>query len=124
MSEWPSTNDQAAPLDFVCRRCGACCRWEGEVRISPAEIEAAAGLIGVSPESFIATFTQVTRDRRGLTLIERPDGACIFYIDDPPGCRIYEARPEQCRTFPRGWNFPDWQDLCAGGGGEWHPPER
>jgi hypothetical protein len=115
MSEFLSTDDKAPPANFACRRCGTCCRWEGEVRISQAEIEKAAATLELAPETFIASFTQVTRDRRGLTLNERPDGACIFYLDDPPGCKIYGVRPEQCRNFPLVWNFPDWQTLCAGG---------
>ena len=32
-----------------------------------------------------------------LSLIERPDGDCIFYRD---GCGVYPVRPAQCRAFP------------------------
>lgn len=103
--------------DFACRRCGACCRWEGEVRISPPEVEAIAELLGLPTATFIAQMTHLTSDRRGLSLIERADGACLFYDDEPPGCQIYSRRPQQCRDFPQGWNFPDWSQSCPGAGG-------
>ncbi len=108
----PPTATPAA--NFACRRCGACCRWEGEVRISPSEAEALAVRLGLDTAAFIADMTQLTRDRRALTLRERPDGACILYQDDPPGCLAYEARPQQCRDFPHGWRFPGWEALCGG----------
>jgi Fe-S-cluster containining protein len=34
------------------------------------------------------------------SLIERPDGDCIFFESQSRRCRIYAARPQQCRTFP------------------------
>ena len=40
--------------------------------------------------------------RAQLTLKERPGGACEF-LDAENRCRIYAARPRQCRDFPRAW---------------------
>jgi len=111
----PPDEAAAPPPDFACRRCGACCRWEGEVRLLAGEAEAMAAHLGMPAEAFIAGMTQVTRDRRGLTLVERADGACILYRDEPPGCLAYPARPRQCREFPHGWRFPGWQDDCGAG---------
>lgn len=46
-------------------------------------------------------------DRRGLTLIEKPDGSCIFLEDgEPCGCRINPVKPKQCDGFPSRWSFP------------------
>jgi len=73
---------------FVCRRCGACCRWPGSVLLEPADVAAAAAALA--------------RNRAQLTLKEAPDGACEF-LDAAGQCRIYAARPKQCRDFPRGW---------------------
>lgn len=27
-------------------------------------------------------------------------------------CRIYEARPEQCRLFPNTWNYEGFEHIC------------
>ncbi|MEE8526140.1 MAG: YkgJ family cysteine cluster protein, partial [Thermoanaerobaculia bacterium] len=37
--------------------------------------------------------------------IEKSTSACIFWQETGPrpGCQVYSARPEQCRTFPF-WN--------------------
>lgn len=61
--------------------------------------------------ALIDNFTTLTGDRRSLTLIERPDGACIMLEGDNT-CRINAVKPDQCRDFPNGWSFPGWQDYC------------
>jgi len=33
-----------------------------------------------------------------ISLLERANGDCIFF--SPAGCRIYAARPAQCKNFP------------------------
>ncbi|HOO20228.1 MAG TPA: YkgJ family cysteine cluster protein [Kiritimatiellia bacterium] len=92
-----------APLDaFECRRCGACCRWPGSVLLEPADIESAAAFLGLTPEEFIERHAGLARNRAQLTLKEAPGGACGF-LDDNDCCRIYPARPRQCRDFPRSW---------------------
>jgi Fe-S-cluster containining protein len=49
----------------------------------------------MSPDRFGMLYLR--RVRRRLSLLELPNGDCIFYRD---GCLIYTCRPEQCRTFP------------------------
>lgn len=87
---------------FVCQRCGACCRWPGSVLLEEEDLAAAAAALGMSTGAFIAAHAELARNRAQLTLKERAGGACEFL--DPDGrCRIYAARPKQCRDFPRGW---------------------
>ncbi len=99
--------------NFACRGCGSCCRWPGEVRVDDGEIRDIAASLGVPEAEFIARHTAVTRDRRGLTLLETPDGSCQFLTPDNR-CRIQDAKPRQCREFPHGWRAPDHEHLCAG----------
>ncbi len=96
-------------MTFICQRCGACCRWPGSVLLEDADIEAAAALMGMDVERFIADHTLLARNRAQLTLREQADGACEFVGPDGT-CRIYAARPRQCRDFPHGWHV----DGCPG----------
>ena len=102
---------------FECKRCGNCCRWPGYVRISAAEADAIADFLQIPVGDFIADCTRLTADRSGLSLLENPDGSCPYLIDSPagPSCQLQEVKPQQCLDFPLKWNFPNWQQECAGG---------
>ena len=99
---------------FHCVRCGACCRWEGPVRVSEQEIDAIARFLGIPVKDFIRDHTVLTSDRRSLSLRENPDGSCCYYDPSARSCRIQAVKPKQCRDFPLVWNFPGWEKLCAG----------
>ena len=97
---------------FVCRRCGACCRATGEVRLAPGESAALAAALGLSEECLIARFTRLARDRRGLALTDRADGACVFLGLDN-ACRVQQAKPQQCRDYPTRWRSDLLDAACA-----------
>ena len=103
----------AAPDPFVCRQCGACCRWPGSVLLEAADVAAAAAALETSPDQFIARHAALARNRAQLTLKETPDGACEFLAADGR-CRIYAARPRQCRDFPQGWRVAGCPGLGPG----------
>ena len=104
----------AAPLQHTCRRCGACCRWEGDVCLTEQDVSAIAAYLQLEEEAFINTYCRLRRNRQGLSLIDAEDGACIMLRDN--ACAIQEVKPQQCRDFPLRWNFPDWQERCPGAG--------
>lgn len=87
---------------FACQRCGACCRWPGTVLLTAEDVAAAAEFLGLGGGEFVETYTALARNRAQLALKEAPDGACVF-LDAAGRCRIYAARPRQCRDFPHGW---------------------
>lgn len=95
---------------YVCQRCTNCCRWPGEVPVDAKEIQAIAGHLGIPESIFIEQYTQLRLNRTGLTLIEKPDGACIFL--EGHDCSINPVKPDQCRGFPNRWNFEGWRDVC------------
>lgn len=103
-----------ATIIHSCQCCGACCRWEGDVCISEEEISRIAHYLGISEQDFIDRYCRLRFNRRGLSLIDAPDGACIMLT--PEGCRIQEVKPQQCIDFPHRWNFPGWEKLCPGAG--------
>src|SRR5512144_1158618 len=105
----------AAGLRFGCTGCGACCGGSpGYVWVNEEEILALARRLGLSPDGFGRTYLRRVGTR--LSLIERADGDCVFF-DRGRGCRVYDARPVQCRTFPF---WPEhlrdagaWRELAA-----------
>ena len=100
--------------EFKCTRCGACCEWEGPVRVEADEIDAIAKFLNMPSEDFIDKRTVLTEDRRSLSLLERPDGSCEFYDREAKACQINPVKPRQCARFPAFWSFPGWEKLCAG----------
>jgi len=114
MPSLPASAPVAPPshgVAYTCVRCGDCCRWPGFVRVDEAEQDRLASALGLSAAQFIADHTRLADDRRGLVLSDRPDGACILLGNDNR-CRVYAARPAQCRDFPHGWSVPDLERLC------------
>jgi hypothetical protein len=93
-----------AGLAFECTECGNCCAGpeEGYVWVTEADIETIAGLLGLSVETMMKRY--VRRVGRRFSLVEVPaNNDCIFLTaakDGKRGCRIYSARPRQCRTWP------------------------
>ncbi|MBP5509538.1 MAG: YkgJ family cysteine cluster protein [Kiritimatiellae bacterium] len=102
------------PVDFVCRRCGACCRIpNGIVRVDEREIARIAAFLGIDEEAFLETETELAPDRKSLMLRSRPDGACV-YLTEENLCKINPVKPEKCRTFPFEWTNPDSSAYCPG----------
>ena len=100
---------------FQCRRCGKCCRWEGPVRVSQAEISAIASFLNLPEEVFIRDHTVLAYDRKSLSLKEKPDGSCVWLDEGENACILQSVKPAQCRNFPGKWNFPGWEFICEGG---------
>jgi Fe-S-cluster containining protein len=95
---------------YQCRRCTNCCRWPGDVRVSEVEVDAIAAFLSMESAAFIEQYTRLRADRRGLSLIDRPDHSCIFL--EGRDCVINEVKPQQCRDFPNKWRFPGWRQVC------------
>ena len=97
---------------YECVRCGNCCRWEGIVRLTAAEVEAIAAYLGMDPDDFVRTYTHLAPDRRGLKLIDTAAGHCIMLTADGL-CRINPVKPVQCSGFPNTWRVPDLETHCS-----------
>jgi len=98
------------PIFHECQRCTACCRWPGQVRLTDAEITRLATFLGLGPGEFIERFTRLRDDRRGLSLVEKPNGECVFLAGDD--CSVQPVKPQQCRDFPNLWSFPGFEKVC------------
>lgn len=96
---------------YLCQRCGNCCRWPGDVRITEGEVSRIAAHLGLAEEEFTARYTRLNANRTGLSIIDKPNGECIF-LEGQNVCRIQPVKPAQCRGFPNDWRFPGWRDVC------------
>jgi Fe-S-cluster containining protein len=91
----------ATGLQFECKRCSACCRFQpGFVFLSRSD------LIRLLPAADMTWDEFKTRCLRSvkvgnfirLSLREKENHDCIFWENG--GCTVYKARPLQCRSFP------------------------
>ena len=86
-------------LRFECNGCGHCCIGEpGYVYLNQTEIDALAMAAEMDPAEFEETFVRRVGKRKSL--LELANGDCVFFDPFSRGCRLYEARPRQCRTWP------------------------
>jgi len=97
----PPTSDDpwyGKGLAFTCQGCGSCCRGPGGyVWLNDEEIRALAAALGLDLDAFGRRYLR--RTPQGLALIDSPAGDCVLLGEDGH-CRVYEARPRQCRTYP------------------------
>jgi len=85
-------------LRFQCTQCGQCCTGgPGYVWLKEEDIPEMIQLLGISREEFLRLYTRSVFGR--IALIENAYSYdCIFL--EGKRCKIYQARPRQCRTFP------------------------
>lgn len=93
-----------------CLRCGECCRIRGFVRLRAGEVDRIAAFLAMEPRAFVAEYTRLSANRRGLELGEKGNGGCVFLLGSE--CVIHPVKPEQCRTFPGGWRYPGAEEIC------------
>lgn len=98
------------PIFHECQRCTACCRWPGQVRLSESEISRLAAFLVLEEFDFIQRHTRLTHDRRGLALMDKTDGCCVFLAGGD--CAVQAVKSQQCRDFPNLWNFPGFEKIC------------
>ncbi|MFO7904213.1 MAG: YkgJ family cysteine cluster protein [Planctomycetota bacterium] len=89
-------------LRFQCAECGGCCTGgPGFVWVNKAEIENLAAALSLSVAEFEDQYVRQIGIRRSLK--ERSNFDCVLFDSHTGKCRVYAARPRQCRTWPF-WN--------------------
>jgi len=79
-----------------CRGCGSCCRVEGKVWLSIADVDRLAGHFNVSDINGLRKLGMV----KNFCLAERENLECIFLEGNR--CAIHHIKPDQCRASPPG----------------------
>lgn len=81
------------------------------MRVDNEEIARIAEHLDVPLDDFIARYTRINANRTGLSLIDKPNGECIF-LEGKNICQIQAVKPVQCSGFPNQWQFPGWREKC------------
>lgn len=66
--------------------------------VTKSEIKTLAAALGLEVSEFEEAFVRPVGRRESL--VELPNGDCVFYDNPSRRCRVYEVRPLQCRTWP------------------------
>jgi len=96
------------------------------VRVTEEEIDRIAAFLDMPRIEFIEQCTRLNANRTGLSIIDKPNGECLFlegvnrhspfglclFLEGVNVCRIQPVKPVQCEGFPNAWNFPGWRDVC------------
>ena len=104
-----------------CTQCANCCR-TSTTQVSERDIDRLARHLRITPERFIAEFTQPDdeeKDARNLKFTK--EAGCAFLEGNL--CSVYDARPDICQRYPhlvrgngsiasRMWSFVDRASVC------------
>ena len=104
-----------------CEGCeGRCCTGEsGYIYVTAEEILALSNLLKLETQFFVEKYLYKKGYKYSLKEVVCNDSYdCIFYDRVSKGCKVYEARPTQCRTFPF-WDYfkqrvDELKDECPG----------
>jgi len=101
---------QGLPLDHVFRfECppscmGLCCK-RIDIFLDPWDVESLARNLGITGREFIAEYGTYGLGAEwrwpNVHLRHAAEGRCAFLLDDGR-CRVYPARPRNCRAYPLG----------------------
>ncbi len=97
-------------LRFHCTECGKCCYVRGtyaHVYVEDDELRRLAKLTGMTVRDFRHDYTY--QDLLGWTQLIFAGEHCAFLDAETNKCRVHEARPVQCRTYPF------WRELVTDG---------
>jgi Fe-S-cluster containining protein len=108
MSNLINKNGFAYTFDVsACSTCqGRCCTGEsGYIFVSKEEIKNLANLLNLEIGDFVNKYLYKKGYKYSIKemLIDN-SYECIFYDRASNGCKVYDARPSQCRTFPF-WDY-------------------
>lgn len=88
-------------IAFSCVQCGRCCGGApGFVWISEDEITQLATSMKMPCDEFERQYVRLIKTKNRKSLNEEPNFDCCLLDQKTGGCRVYDARPIQCRTWP------------------------
>ncbi len=82
--------------------------------VNKKEVEDLAATLEMGVEEFEEAYVRKVGIRKSL--VEYPNGDCVFFDNQARTCQVYDARPRQCRTWPF-WDSnlkseAAWEETC------------
>lgn len=87
----------------ACESCqGKCCIGEsGYIWVNPKEITNLIEFLKIDTEKFKENYLKKVGFRYSLNEVEYEGGfACVFFDMEKRCCKVYNVRPNQCRSYP------------------------
>ncbi len=105
----------------ACEDCqGRCCTGEsGYIYVTKSEALAISELLAINIKQFVSKYLFKKGYKYSIKEEKINDSyECIFFDRELNGCKIYDARPNQCKTFPF-WDYyktriGELKDECPG----------
>ena len=91
----------------ACESCqGRCCSGEsGYIYVTKNEIENISTLLDMDVHKFVSEYLFKKMYKYSIKeVLHENSYECVFYDRESNGCKIYDARPTQCKTFPF-WDY-------------------
>jgi len=91
----------------ACATCeGRCCTGEsGYIYVTKDEIKAIADVLNIDVNELRVKYLFKKGYKYSIKEFKFNDSyECVFYDRESNGCKIYNARPSQCKTFPF-WDY-------------------
>ena len=91
----------------ACATCeGRCCTGEsGYIYVTKDEINVIADVLNIDINELRVKYLFKKGYKYSIKELKYNDSyECVFYDRESNGCRIYNARPSQCKTFPF-WDY-------------------
>lgn len=94
-------------MDFVCNKCGKCCKDRGFSRgivvIYPQEVIKISNYLNISEKDFVLNYckkdyVKIGKVKYDILLLKSQNKQCIFLNNNL--CDIYDSRPIQCKRAP------------------------
>lgn len=100
---------------FACHLCGNCCRGDGFVELTNADVKRIAAFLELTREEFLDRYCKLDEKTMRWHLIDQRDAlkSCVFLQKDNK-CSINDVKPQQCRDFPTKWRPDNIADFCEG----------
>ena len=85
-----------------CSICDRCCKYRGDIRLTPINVLEISKYLKITPKSFIENYTIELEDEPPEIVIKAvsEERRCIFNNSKNYKCMIHKFRPMQCVVFP------------------------
>lgn len=87
---------------LACKLCDKCCRYRGDIRLTPVNVCRISKFLGISINEFLSKYTdRLEYDKPEIVL--KTTGVlkeCILYNKKTKKCGIHSVKPMQCVMFP------------------------